>query len=55
MHVPPVPYILGRDPSFRRHETEYMLVPPGPTGRWGYALFQTLHEALHQGKLHFRL
>ena len=36
MSVPPAPYIPGRDPPIRRHETEYMPVPLGLAGRWGF-------------------
>ena len=38
MHVPPTPYILGRDPPIWRHETEYMPLPLDPTSGWGFAL-----------------
>ena len=37
MHVPLMPYILGRDPPIQRHKTEYMSVPLGPTSRWGFS------------------
>ena len=32
--VPPAPF---KDPPIRRHEIDYMLVPLGPTGGWGFA------------------
>ena len=35
--MPLVPIILGRDPYIWRHEPEYMLVPLGPAGGWGFA------------------
>ena len=37
MHMPSMPTIPSRDPSIRRHELEYILVPPGPVGGWGFA------------------
>ena len=36
MPVPPTPYIHGRDPSIRRHELEYMLIPPRPVSSWEF-------------------
>ena len=38
MHVPLAPYIPGKDPSIRRHELEYMPIPLGLAGGWGFAL-----------------
>ena len=35
--TPPTPYILGRDPPIRQHESKYMPATPEPTGSWGYA------------------
>ena len=36
MPVPPAPHILGRDPSIRRHELEYMPIPLGLASSQGY-------------------
>ena len=30
--IPPATYILGRDLPIRRHESKYMLAPPGTAG-----------------------
>lgn len=32
MPIPPATYILGRDLPIRRHESKYMLAPPGTAG-----------------------
>ena len=37
MFMPPMPYILGRDPPTQRHKTEYMPVPSGPIGGCRFA------------------
>ena len=36
--MPSMPTILSRDSSIRRHKLEYIPVPPGPVGGWGFAL-----------------
>ena len=37
MLVPTTPYIPSKDPPIKRHETEYMPVPPSPTSGWEFA------------------
>ena len=36
MPVPLAPFIPSRDPPIWRYETEYMPVPPGSIGGWGF-------------------
>lgn len=55
MPVPTTPYIPSRDPPIRRHETEYMLIPSGPTSKLGFAPILHWVRALYLGRLHFKL
>ena len=53
MSVPLAPYIPGSDPPIRRHKTEYMPVPLGLVGGWGFAPISDWAEGLAPGKASF--
>ena len=54
MSVPLAPLILGKDPPIRRHETEYMPVPLGPTSRLGFDLVLDWARGLALGQASFQ-